>query len=224
MAVPERLGIVGGGYIGLELGSVWRRLGAQVTVIEMLPEIAATLDGQVRRTAAGHSEKAGLRLQAWGPGSRAPRPVPQRTGNGCVADGEEETLEFDKLLVSTWQKALHPGARTGGRPGSRPTRKPGVSTVDARLRTSVPTIYAIGDLVPGPMLAHKASAEGTAAAETIAGKAAEVNYDAIPAIVYTAPEVAGVGMTEEQVKERGDPLCHVGVYPFSRRRAGPLPG
>jgi dihydrolipoamide dehydrogenase len=211
-AVPERLGIVGGGYIGLELGSVWRRLGAHVTVIEMLPEIAPTLDGQVRRRLQAILKKQGF-------GFKLETRVTRAEADGgrvrvSVASGEtSETLEFDKLLVSTGRRPLTRGLGLE-QAGVATDPKTGCVTVDARLRTSVPTIYAIGDLVPGPMLAHKASAEGRAAAEIIAGKAAEVNYDAIPSIVYTAPEVAGVGLTEEQVKERGIPYA-TGVYPFA---------
>ncbi len=211
-AVPERLGIVGGGYIGLELGSVWRRLGSQVTVIEMLPEIAPTLDGQVRRRLQAILKKQGF-------GFKLETRVTRAEADGgrvrvSVASGEtSESLEFDKLLVSTGRRPLTRGLGLE-QAGVATDPKTGWVAVDARLRTSVPTIYAIGDLVPGPMLAHKASAEGRAAAEIIAGKAAEVNYDAIPSIVYTAPEVAGVGLTEEQVKERGIPYA-TGVYPFA---------
>ena len=211
-AVPEHLGIVGGGYIGLELGSVWRRLGSRVTVIEMLPEIAPTLDGQVRRRLQGILKKQGFVFKLETRVTRA-----EAAGGRVkvtVASGETtETLEFDKLLVSIGRRPL---TRELGleQVGIATDPATGFVTVDARLRTSVPTIYAIGDLVPGPMLAHKASAEGRAAAEIIAGKTAEVNYDAIPSIVYTAPEVAGVGLTEEQVKARGIPYA-TGAYPFA---------
>jgi len=128
-------------------------------------------------------------------------------------DGKADTLEFDRLLVSVGRRPLTQdlGLESAG---IQPDPKTGCIRVDASLRTNVPNIYAIGDLVPGPMLAHKASAEGIAAAQIIAGKFGEVNYDAIPAIVYTAPEVASTGLTEEQVKERGIPY-RTGVYPFS---------
>lgn len=211
-SVPERLGIVGGGYIGLELGSVWLRLGAKVTVIEMLPEIAPTLDGQVRRRLQSILKRQGFtfRLQT--------RVKSAAVANGKAAvevesGGTTDTLEFDTLLVSVGRRPLTRGLGLEAA-GVETDPKTGCVRVDASLRTSAPGIYAIGDLVPGPMLAHKASAEGRAAAEIIAGRPGEVNYDAIPAIVYTAPEVAGVGLTEEQVKAREIPYA-TGLYPFA---------
>jgi dihydrolipoamide dehydrogenase len=210
--VPQNLGIIGGGYIGIELGSVWLRLGAQVTVIEMLPDIVSAVDGQVGRRLLRALKKQGFtfRLET--------RVVSAKAEGGKVhvqtdAGGKREALEFDRLLVCVGRRPLtrQLGLESAG---IAPDPQTGFIQVDAALRTSVPTIYAIGDLVPGPMLAHKASAEGMAAAQTIAGKFGEVNYDAIPAIVYTAPEVASVGLTEEQVKERGIPYV-TGVYPFT---------
>jgi dihydrolipoamide dehydrogenase len=211
-AVPERLGIVGGGYIGLELGSVWMRLGSKVTVIEMLPEIATTLDGQVRRRLQSILKKQGFTFRL---GTRV-KSATVSNGRAAVeveSDQKSETLEVDTLLVSVGRRPLtrELGLEAAGVETDPQT---GCVRVDASLRTSAPGIYAIGDLVPGPMLAHKASAEGRAAAEIIAGKPGEVHYDAIPAIVYTAPEVAGVGLTEEQIKKRGIPYA-TGVYPFA---------
>jgi dihydrolipoamide dehydrogenase len=211
-AVPERLGIVGGGYIGLELGSVWRRLGSRVTVIEMLPEIVPTLDGQVRRRLQAVLKRQGFAFKMEARVKRA-EASGGRVTVAVASGGTTETIEFDKLLVSTGRRPLTRGLGLE-QAGVATDPATGCVRVDARLRTNVPTIYAIGDLVPGPMLAHKASAEGMAAAEIIAGKAAEVNYDAIPSIVYTAPEVAAVGLTEEAVKERGIPYA-TGVYPFA---------
>jgi dihydrolipoamide dehydrogenase len=211
-SVPANLGVIGGGYIGIELGSVWLRLGAKVTVIEMLPDIVATMDGQVSRRLLRVLKKQGFtfRLET--------RVTSAKIEGGKVnvhveAEGKAEILEFDRLLVCVGRRPL---TRDLGLEsvGIEPDPKTGFIHVDAALRTSIPNIYAIGDLVPGPMLAHKASAEGIAAAQTIAGKFGEVNYDAIPAIVYTAPEVASVGLTEEQVKERGIPYV-TGVYPFT---------
>ncbi len=211
-SVPQNLGIIGGGYIGIELGSVWLRLGARVTVIEMLPDIVAAVDGQVSRRLLRVLKKQGFTFRM------ETRLVSAKAEGGKVlvqaeAGGKSETLEFDRLLVCVGRRPL---TRELGleAAGISPDPKTGFIQVDAALRTNVPTIYAIGDLVPGPMLAHKASAEGMAAAQTIAGKFGEVNYDAIPAIVYTAPEVASVGLTEEQVKERGIPYV-TGVYPFT---------
>jgi dihydrolipoamide dehydrogenase len=211
-AVPQNLGIIGGGYIGIELGSVWLRLGAKVTVIEMLPDIVAAMDGQVSRRLLRVLKKQGFTFRM------ETRVTSAKVAAGKVrveveAEGKTETLEFDRLLVCVGRRPLTRGLGLESA-GIEPDPKTGFIHVDAALRTSIPTIHAIGDLVPGPMLAHKASAEGTAAAQVIAGKFGEVNYDAIPAIVYTAPEVASVGLTEEQVKERGIPYA-TGVYPFT---------
>jgi dihydrolipoamide dehydrogenase len=211
-AVPSHLGIIGGGYIGIELGSVWLRLGAKVTVIEMLPDIVSTMDGQVSRRLLRVLKKQGF-------GFRLETRVVSAKVEGDkvkvdVAAGDRtETLEFDRLLVCVGRRPLTRGLGLES-VGLAPDPQTGFIRVDASLRTGVPGIYAIGDLAPGPMLAHKASAEGIAAAQVIAGKFGEVNYDAIPAIVYTAPEVASVGLTEEQVKERGIPYV-TGVYPFT---------
>jgi dihydrolipoamide dehydrogenase len=211
-AVPQNLGIIGGGYIGIELGSVWLRLGAKVTVIEMLPDIVAAMDGQVSRRLLRVLKKQGFNFRL------ETRVTSAQVEGGKVkvdveAEGRSETLEFDRLLVCVGRRPLTQGLGLESA-GIAPDPKTGFIHVDASLRTSVPNIYAIGDLAPGPMLAHKASAEGLAAAQIIAGKFGEVNYDAIPAIVYTAPEVASVGLTEEQVKERGIPYV-TGVYPFT---------
>jgi dihydrolipoamide dehydrogenase len=211
-AVPPTLGIIGGGYIGIELGSVWRRLGAKVTVIEMLPDIVASMDGQVSRRLLRVLKKQGFdfRLETR---VKAAQSDGEKVNVEVEAVGKTETLEFDRLLVCVGRRPLTRGLGLE-KAGIATDPKTGCVQVDATLRTSAPNIYAIGDLVPGPMLAHKASAEGTAAAQIIAGKYGEVNYDAIPAIVYTAPEVAGVGLTEEQVKARGIPYI-TGVYPFT---------
>ena len=211
-SVPEHLGIVGGGYIGLELGSVWRRLGAKVSIIEMLPKIATTLDGQVTRTLQRLLSKQGLdfRLQT----KVVSAEVSEETVHVTLqADGQEESMSCDRLLVAVGRRPLTKGLglqQIGVELDERSGRVP----VDEQYRTNVPSVYAIGDLIAGPMLAHKASAEGVAAVECMAGLPGEVNYDAIPAAVYTSPEVASVGLTEEQVKERGIEYC-VGSYPFA---------
>jgi dihydrolipoamide dehydrogenase len=211
-AVPKHLGVVGGGYIGLELGSVWRRLGSEVTVIEMLPAITPTLDGQVARTLKRILDKQGLnfRMKTKVTGAE----VDDKGVNLSLdADGKEDSLQCDRLLVAVGRRPRTKdlgldavGVKTEDRSGHIP--------VDEQYRTNVPSIYAVGDLIPGPMLAHKASFEGIAAVECMAGMPGEVNYDAIPAVVYTWPEVASVGLTEEQVKDREIPYC-VGSYPFS---------
>ncbi len=211
-SVPEHLGIVGGGYIGLELGSVWRRLGSEVTVIEMLPKIAATLDGQIGRALERILSQQGIAFRLNTKVSKAGI-TDNKVQATLEAEGKTSSLSFDRLLVAVGRRPLTKnlgleeiGVKTDSRTGQ--------VLVDESYRSSIPTVYAIGDLIAGPMLAHKASAEGIAAAECIAGLPGEVNYDTIPAVVYTWPEVACVGLTEEQVKERGIPYC-IGTYPFS---------
>jgi dihydrolipoamide dehydrogenase len=211
-SVPKHLGIVGGGYIGLELGSVWLRLGAKVTIIEMLPTIAANLDGQVGRKLQRVLKRQGIdfKMQTQVTGAEISDKsvtVKLETKKGT------ETLNCDPLLISVGRRPLTRGLGIDAL-GIKTDPDTGQVLVDASYRTSIPSIYAIGDLVPGPMLAHKASAEGIAAVECIAGKPGEVNYDALPAVIYTWPEVASVGLTEEQVKARDIPYC-TGTYPFA---------
>ena len=210
--VPKHLGIVGGGYIGLELGSVWLRLGAKVTVVEMLPQIASTMDGQVGRTLDRILRKQGIDIRL---NTRVSVAKIQKNNVRVTLENKDkkETLSCDRLLVSVGRRPLTQNLGLED-VGVKTDAKTGHVLVDESYRTNIPTVYAIGDLIPGPMLAHKASAEGIAAVECIAGLPGEVNYDAIPAVVYTWPEVASVGLTEEQVKERNIPYC-VGTYPFS---------
>ncbi len=211
-SVPRRLGIVGGGAIGLELGSVWQRLGSRVTVIEMLPRIAAGLDGQVGRALDRILRSQGLDIQV---NTRVvsaevrPRSVRVTTER----DGQRQTTTFDRLLVSVGRRPNT--AQLGvAELGIRTEGDGGPVVVDEKYRTSVPSIYAIGDLIAGPMLAHKASAEAVAAVECMAGRPGEVNYDAIPSVIYTWPEVASVGLTEEEIRQREIPAC-IGTFPFS---------
>jgi len=210
--IPKHLGIVGGGYIGLELGSVWLRLGTKVTVVEMLPQIASTMDGQVGRTLDRILRKQGMDIRL---NTRVSGAKIQKNNIRVTLENKnkKEILSCDRLLVSVGRRPLtqHLGLEDIG---VKTDAKTGHVLVDESYRTNIPNVYAIGDLIPGPMLAHKASAEGIAAVECIAGLPGEVNYDAIPAVVYTWPEVASVGLTEEQVKERNIPYC-VGTYPFS---------
>jgi dihydrolipoamide dehydrogenase len=210
--VPKHLGIVGGGYIGLELGSVWLRLGAKVTVVEMLPQIASTMDGQVGRTLDRILRKQGIDIRL---NTRVSDAKVQKSGVQVTLENNNKkaTLSCDRLLVSVGRRPLTQNLGLKDI-GINTDPKTGHILVDESFRTNIPTIYAIGDLVPGPMLAHKASAEGIAAVECITGLPGEVNYDAIPSVVYTWPEVASVGLTEEQVKERNISYC-VGTYPFS---------
>ena len=210
--IPGHLGIVGGGYIGLELGSVWLRLGAKVTVIEMLPTIATTLDGQVGRKLQRVLKRQGItfKMQTKVTGAKI-------SGKSVKVDLEtkkgNETLTCNPLLISVGRHPLTRGLGIEAL-GIQTNPDTGQLLVDSSYRTNIPSIYAIGDLIPGPMLAHKASAEGIAAVECIAGKPGEVNYDAIPSVIYTWPEVASVGLTEEQLKEREIPYC-TGTYPFA---------
>ena len=212
-SVPNHLAIVGGGYIGLELGSLWRRLGSEVTVIEMLPKIASMLDDQVGRALGRILAKQGLAFRL---GTRVTKAEIRDDGvNLAVASegGGGGELHCDRLLVAVGRRPLTRGlglAETGVKLDS-PT---GQVVVDERYCTNVPSIFAIGDLIAGPMLAHKASAEGIAAVECMAGRDGEVNYDAIPSVIYTSPEVAGVGLTEEQARERDMPY-RAASFPFT---------
>ncbi|RJP95621.1 MAG: dihydrolipoyl dehydrogenase [Desulfobacteraceae bacterium] len=211
-AVPKHLVVVGGGYIGLELGSLWSRLGAKVTIVEMMPTIAGTTDGQISRTLFRVLKNQGLdfKLQTKVLKTEVKKNMIRTT---VMGDGDKkEILECDRLLVAVGRQPLTDGLGLDT-VGIALDSRGGVA-VDESYRTSVKNIYAIGDLIEGPMLAHKASAEGRAAVECMAGMAGAVNYDAMPAVVYTWPEVASVGLTEEQVKERSIPYCK-GTYPFS---------
>lgn len=210
--VPGHLAVVGGGYIGLELGSVWRRLGAEVTVIEMLPKIATLLDGQIARRLDNLLRRQGMKIRTRTKVSEAE--VSEKTVTVTLeSGGETETVSCDRLLVAVGREPLTEGLGLEEL-GVEIDPDSGRVRVDDAYRTSVSGVYAIGDLVDGPMLAHKASAEGIAAVERLAGRFGEVNYETIPSIIYTWPEVASVGWTEEQVKEREIPYC-TGSFPFS---------
>ncbi|MHC1728822.1 MAG: dihydrolipoyl dehydrogenase [Syntrophobacteraceae bacterium] len=210
-SAPKRFAIIGGGYIGLELGSVWARLGSEVTVIEMLPRIASGLDGQVARLLERLLRREGLKFRL---GARVKR---SDTNENAVkltleSGGKEELEEFDKVLVAVGRRPLTVGLGIEEL-GIEQDRR-GYVVVDEQYRTNLPGFYAIGDLIAGPMLAHKASAEGIAAVECLAGLPGEVDYDAIPSVVYTAPEVAAAGKTEEELKELGISY-RTGLYPFA---------
>jgi dihydrolipoamide dehydrogenase len=210
-SVPNRLGIVGGGYIGLELGSVWARLGSDVTVIEVLPRIAAALDGQTGRLLERLLKRQGLKFRL---GTKVIRSEPAGDGVKLILEtgGKEDDARFDKVLVAVGRKPL---IRDLGLQelGIRLDSK-GFVVVDEKYRTNVPHILAIGDLIAGPMLAHKASAEGIAAVECLAGLPGSVDYDAVPSVIYTAPEVASVGKTEDELKGLGINYG-ASVYPFA---------
>jgi len=210
--LPKHLGIVGGGYIGLELGSVWLRLGAKVSLFEMLPKIATGLDGQVGRKLQNVLKRQGFKFFLNSEVTEAN--VSEKNIQVTLKTKKKnEKITCDRLLVSVGRRPLTRGLGLA-EVGVETNSETGHINIDASYRTNISSIYAIGDLVAGPMLAHKASAEGIAAAECIAAQPGEVNYDAIPSVIYTWPEVASVGLTEEQVKEREIPYC-VGTYPFT---------
>ena len=209
--VPKHLIVIGGGVIGLELGSVWRRLGAEVTVVEYLDQLLPGMDGDLRKEAAKIFKKQGFVLKL----STKVTGVSVKGGKATVtiepsAGGAAETLEADRVLVAIGRRPNTEGldlAKAGVEINAR-----GQIEVGHDFQTKVPGIYAIGDVTPGPMLAHKAEDEGIAAAEFCAGQIGLVNHDVIPGVVYTMPEFASVGLTEEQAKERGE--VKVGKFPM----------
>jgi len=209
--VPGHLVVVGGGVIGLELGSVWRRVGAKVTVVEFLDQILPGMDGEVRKEANKIFKKQGIEFRLSTKVTKA-----ERKGDGVTltvepaAGGAAETIAADVVLVSIGRRPNTDGLGLD-KAGLTPNKRGQIET-DADFATSVPGIWAIGDVIPGPMLAHKAEDEGIAVAENIAGLTGIVNHDVIPSVVYTNPEIAGVGLTEEQAKERGD--IKVGKFPM----------
>jgi dihydrolipoamide dehydrogenase len=209
--VPEHLVVIGGGVIGLELGSVWRRVGAKVTVVEFLDQILPGMDGEVRKESNKIFKKQGMTLKLSTKVTKV-----ERKGAGAVltlepaAGGEAETMEADCVLVSIGRMANTQGLGLE-KAGITPNKR-GQVEIDHEFRTGVAGIWAIGDCVPGPMLAHKAEDEGIAVAENIAGLTGIVNHDVIPSVVYTAPEIAGVGLTEEQAKTLGE--IKVGKFPM----------
>jgi len=210
-AVPGRLGVVGGGVIGLELGSVWMRLGSEVTVLEAMDEFLFMADRDVAKVAEKDFKKQGLDMRL---GARV---TSAQVENGVVtvsyddSDGSQ-SIEFDTLVVAVGRKP-HTDNLFADDSGVQLDER-GFIVVDEECRTRVKGIFAVGDCVRGPMLAHKASEEGVMVAELIAGEIAEVNYDVIPSVIYTAPEIAWVGKTEAEVKESG--LAYkVGSFPFA---------
>ena len=209
--VPEHLVVIGGGVIGLELGSVWRRLGAKVTVVEYLDQILPGFDGDVRKEANKIFKKQGFEFKL----STKVTGVAVENGKATLtvepaAGGAAETITADVVLVSIGRKPNTDGLaleKAGLTANAR-----GQIEIDHRFKTAVDGVWAIGDVVPGPMLAHKAEDEGIAVAENIAGLTGIVNHDVIPSVVYTWPEISGVGLTEEVAKERGE--IKVGKFPM----------
>ncbi len=211
--VPGHLVVVGGGVIGLELGSVWARLGAKVTVVEYLDTLLGGMDGEVAKQFQRMLAKQGFTFKL---GAKVTAVAKKGKGASVTFEpakgGAAETIEADAVLVATGRKPFTEGlglAEAGVALDER-----GRVKIDGRFQTSAPGIYAIGDVVAGPMLAHKAEEEGVAVAEMLAGKAGHVNYDVIPGVVYTSPEVASVGRTEEELKKAGVAYA-VGKFPFS---------
>ena len=211
--VPGHLVIIGGGYIGLELGSVWRRLGAEVTVVEFLDRLVPGMDGEIGKTFERVLSKQGIefRLKTKVTGA-------QDSGGGVAltvepaAGGAAETLQADVVLVSIGRRPYYEGLGLEQAGVALDDRKR-IKT-DGHYATNVPGVYAIGDVIDGPMLAHKAEDEGVAMAEILAGQAGHVNYGVIPGVVYTWPEVASIGATEEQLKADGV-AYKVGKFPFT---------
>jgi dihydrolipoamide dehydrogenase len=210
--VPEHLVVIGGGVIGLELGSVWRRLGAKVTVVEYLDQILPGFDGEVRKESTRIFKKQGFEFRT---GTKVTG-VAVEGGKASVtvepaAGGTAETIAADAVLVAIGRRPNTD--RLGLDAIGLATNNRGMIETDHSFRTQVAGVWAIGDVIPGPMLAHKAEDEGIAVAENIAGHTGIVNHALIPSVVYTHPEIAGVGMTEEAAKELGE--VKVGKFPFA---------
>ena len=210
-AVPKKLGLIGSGVIGLEMGSVWRRLGAEVTILEGLPTFLAAVDEQIAREAQKAFTKQGLKIELGvkvGDVSVGKKGVKIAYAN---AKGEAQILEVDKLIVSIGRVPNTVGlnAETVG----LKLDERGAIVVDGDCRTSLPNVWAVGDVVRGPMLAHKAEEEGVAVAERIAGQHGHVNFNTIPWVIYTSPEIAWVGQTEQQLKAEGR-AYKAGSFPF----------
>ncbi|MBV8168552.1 MAG: dihydrolipoyl dehydrogenase, partial [Alphaproteobacteria bacterium] len=211
--VPKRLVVIGGGYIGLEMGSVWQRLGSAVTVVEFLDRILPGMDNEVSQQMQRILGKQGMTFKL---GTKVTAAKPTNKGVTLTLEpakgGSEEKLEADVVLLSIGRRPHTDGL--GLKEAGVAVDDRGRVVTDAHFKTNVAGIYAIGDVIAGPMLAHKAEDEGVAVAELIAGQAGHVNYDAIPGVVYTWPEAATVGKTEEQLKQAGTAYS-VGKFPFT---------
>ena len=209
-SVPKRLGVIGAGVIGLELGSVWRRLGSEVVILEALPEFLAIADQQLAKEALRHFKKQGLDIRL---GAKVGGAGASASGvNVTYTDAKgEQTLTVDQLIVCIGRRPYTNdllGPETGVELDER-----GFIKVDHECRTGAEGVWAVGDCVRGPMLAHKGKEEGVMVADLIAGRYSEVNYKTVPSVIYTAPEIAWVGLTEEQVKASGR-AYKVGSFPF----------
>ncbi len=208
--VPKKLGVVGGGIIGLELGSVWNRLGSEVVILEALDDFLAAVDREIAKEAQKQFRKQGLTVHLGAKVTSA-----KNSGKGVTVEYEDssgkQSLEVDKLVVAVGRRPFTDGLLAEDC-GIQPDEK-GFIPVDDECRTRVKGVFAIGDCVRGPMLAHKGSEEGVMAADLIAGEVAEMNYKVIPSVIYTAPEIAWVGQTEEEVKASGR-AYKTGSFPF----------
>ena len=210
-AVPQKLGLIGSGVIGLEMGSVWRRLGSEVTVLEALPTFLGAVDEQIAREAKKAFDKQGLKIEL---GVKVGEIKTGKKGVSVAwtnARGEAQLLEVDKLIVSIGRvpNTIGLGAEAVG----LKLDERGAIVVDDDCKTSLPNVWAVGDVVRGPMLAHKAEEEGVAVAERIAGQHGHVNFNTVPWVIYTSPEIAWVGQTEQQLKSAGR-AYKAGTFPF----------
>jgi len=209
--VPQRLGIIGAGVIGLELGSVWRRLGAEVTVLEAMPELLPPVDRDIARQAARSYKSFGLDIHL---GAKVTGAVASADGVEVTfeeAEGEQQ-LQFDRLVVAVGRRPTTDGL--GLESAGLTLSDRGTIEVDGQFATALPGVYAVGDVIGGPMLAHKASEEGVALAEIIAGQSSHLNYEVIPWIIYTWPEIAWVGKSEQVLQQEGV-AYKVGSFPFA---------
>jgi len=209
--VPKKLGVIGAGVIGLELGSVWQRLGADVTLLEALPEFLPAADQQVAREAQKVFAKQGLRIHTGVQVGKIQTSAKGVTVPYADASGAEQTLTVDALIVSIGRVPHVQGL--GADIVGLTLDERGFVAVDADCKTNLPNVWAIGDVVRGPMLAHKAEEEGVAVAERIAGQHGHVNFATIPSVIYTSPEIAWVGKTEQQLKQEGRAV-KAGSFPF----------
>ena len=210
-AVPKKLGLIGAGVIGLEMGSVWRRLGAEVTVLEGLPTFLGAVDEQIAKEAKKAFDKQGLKIELGvkvGEIKNSKKSVSIAYTN---AKGEAQILEVDKLIISIGRTANTIGLNTEA-VGLKLDER-GMVIVDDNCKTNLPNVWAVGDVVRGPMLAHKAEEEGVAVAERIAGQHGHVNFNTVPWVIYTSPEIAWVGQTEQQLKAEGR-AYKAGTFPF----------
>ncbi|MBB6599391.1 dihydrolipoyl dehydrogenase [Luteimonas sp. MC1825] len=213
--LPKRLAVIGAGVIGLELGSVWKRLGAEVVILEALPDFLAAADAEVSKLAAREFKKQGLDIKLGAKVSKAEVTTKGKTREVQVTYADkngEQTITVDKLLVAVGRRAASKGLLAEGS-GVKLTER-GQIEVDEHCHTGVDGVWAVGDCVRGPMLAHKGFEEGIAVAELIAGLPGHVNFDTIPWVIYTEPELAWVGKTEQQLKEEGIPYKS-GSFPFA---------